>query len=112
MIDRLEFILALAREEHFGRAAEACRVSQPTVARLTAITRAIKASVYMAIQIGEFFASRGPDEAVAGTANHIKKFWDPRMRAAIFADLATGGVGLDANVRSALETLQKEAAPT
>jgi DNA-binding transcriptional LysR family regulator len=31
MIDRLEFILALAREEHFGRAAEACRVSQPTL---------------------------------------------------------------------------------
>jgi len=31
MIDRLEFILALAREGHFGRAAEACRVSQPTL---------------------------------------------------------------------------------
>lgn len=31
MIDKLEFILALAREEHFGRAAEACRVSQPTL---------------------------------------------------------------------------------
>ena len=31
MIDKLEFILALAREEHFGRAAEACDVSQPTL---------------------------------------------------------------------------------
>jgi len=31
MIDKLEFIIALAREEHFGRAAEACRVSQPTL---------------------------------------------------------------------------------
>jgi len=31
MIDRLEFILALAREGHFGRAAVACRVSQPTL---------------------------------------------------------------------------------
>jgi DNA-binding transcriptional LysR family regulator len=31
MIDRLEFIIALAREEHFGRAAEACGVSQPTL---------------------------------------------------------------------------------
>ncbi len=31
MIDRLEFIIALAREQHFGRAAEACRVSQPTL---------------------------------------------------------------------------------
>jgi DNA-binding transcriptional LysR family regulator len=31
MIDRLEFIIALAREEHFGRAAEASGVSQPTL---------------------------------------------------------------------------------
>src|SRR5260370_34994243 len=31
MLDKLEFIIALAREQHFGRAAEACRVSQPTL---------------------------------------------------------------------------------
>lgn len=31
MIDKLEFILALAREQHFGRAAETCQVSQPTL---------------------------------------------------------------------------------
>lgn len=31
MIDKLEFLLALAREEHFGRAAEASNVSQPTL---------------------------------------------------------------------------------
>ena len=31
MIDKLEFIIALARERHFGRAAEACGVSQPTL---------------------------------------------------------------------------------
>jgi DNA-binding transcriptional LysR family regulator len=31
MIDKLEFILALARERHFGHAAEACGVSQPTL---------------------------------------------------------------------------------
>jgi DNA-binding transcriptional LysR family regulator len=30
MIDKLEFLLALAREKHFGRAAEACGVTQPT----------------------------------------------------------------------------------
>jgi DNA-binding transcriptional LysR family regulator len=30
MIDKLEFIIALAREQHFGHAAEACNVSQPT----------------------------------------------------------------------------------
>jgi len=31
MIDKLEFIIALARERHFGHAAEACGVSQPTL---------------------------------------------------------------------------------
>ena len=31
MIDKLEFILALAREQHFGRAAETCGVTQPTL---------------------------------------------------------------------------------
>jgi DNA-binding transcriptional LysR family regulator len=31
VIDKLEFLLALARESHFGRAAEACGVTQPTL---------------------------------------------------------------------------------
>jgi DNA-binding transcriptional LysR family regulator len=31
MIDKLEFVLALAREQHFGRAAETCNVSQPSL---------------------------------------------------------------------------------
>jgi DNA-binding transcriptional LysR family regulator len=31
VIDKLEFLIALAREQHFGRAAEACGVTQPTL---------------------------------------------------------------------------------
>lgn len=31
MIDKLEFFMALAKERHFGRAAEACGVTQPTL---------------------------------------------------------------------------------
>jgi formate dehydrogenase subunit delta len=71
--------------------------------------------VYMANQIGKFFVSQGHDKAVAGVAEHIGKFWDPRMRAAIFAHLETGGAGLDPNVREAVGRLRaaqhKEGAP-
>ncbi len=31
MIDKLEYLIALARERHFGRAGEACGVTQPTL---------------------------------------------------------------------------------
>src|ERR1700742_4688881 len=31
MLEKLELLIALAREKHFGRAAEACNVSQPTL---------------------------------------------------------------------------------
>jgi formate dehydrogenase subunit delta len=61
--------------------------------------------VYMANQIAKFFESQGREQAVAGTADHIQKFWDPRMRAEIFAHLQAGGAGLDPVVRAALESL-------
>jgi DNA-binding transcriptional LysR family regulator len=42
MIDKLEFVLALARERHFGRAAETCNVTQPTLsAGLKALEEAL-----------------------------------------------------------------------
>jgi len=62
--------------------------------------------VYMANQIGTFFKSQGPEKAVVGTAEHIKKFWDPRMRAAIFLHLDAGGEGLDPVARQAVEHLR------
>ncbi|MGY4183566.1 hypothetical protein ACVI1I_000338 [Bradyrhizobium sp. USDA 4459] len=49
--------------------------------------------IYMANQIGTFFRSQGHDKAVPGIADHIKKFWDPRMKRAIFAHLDAGGRG-------------------
>ena len=66
--------------------------------------------VYMANQIGKFFTSQGHDQAVAGTLDHIRKFWDPRMREAIVAHLDRGGKGLDPSVRQAVEQL-KDAKP-
>jgi formate dehydrogenase subunit delta len=62
--------------------------------------------VYMANQIGQFFRSQGADKAVPGIADHIRKFWDPRMKTAIFAHLDTGGAGLDPPVRDAIASLR------
>ena len=69
--------------------------------------------VYMANQIGKFFESQGREQAAAGTAEHIKKFWDPRMRTQIVAHLKAGGQGLDPIVRVAIERLpeMKSGAP-
>ena len=61
--------------------------------------------VYMANQIGKFFAHQGEDKAVAGVADHLEKFWDPRMRASIVAHLDAGGNGLDPLVREAIKML-------
>jgi formate dehydrogenase subunit delta len=63
--------------------------------------------IYMANQIGKFFGSQGHDKAVPGITDHIKKFWDPRMRSAIVAHLDQGGARLDPNVRDAIEALKK-----
>jgi formate dehydrogenase subunit delta len=63
--------------------------------------------VYMANQIGTFFRSQGQEQAVAGTASHIEKFWDPRMRAQIFAHVDAGGQGLDPLVKTAIERLHE-----
>ena len=66
--------------------------------------------VYMANQIGWFFKSQGPGKAVPGIAEHIKKFWDPRMRSAILAHLEKGGAGLDPDLKDAVMTLKEAAA--
>ena len=63
--------------------------------------------INMANQIGKFFQSQGHDKAVPGIAEHITKFWDPRMKRAIFAHLDAGGAGLDPNVRDAIAAVKQ-----
>jgi formate dehydrogenase subunit delta len=61
----------------------------------------------MANQIAANLAAKGEVAAVAETAEHIWKFWDPRMKAAIYADdLAT----LSPIARAAIEQLKADAA--
>ena len=62
--------------------------------------------VMMANQIGKFYAPQKQVEPAAAIATHIRKFWDPRMRAAIVAHLDQGGDGLDDPVREAVRLLK------
>ena len=64
--------------------------------------------VQMANQVASFFASYPEAEAIDGTANHLKSFWDPRMRREIEAHLKDkAGAGLS---HIALEAVKRIAA--
>jgi formate dehydrogenase subunit delta len=64
--------------------------------------------VYMANQIGKFFAHQGEDKAVASVADHLEKFWDPRMRKAILEHARAGGQGLEPVVLKAVRSLREK----
>lgn len=61
----------------------------------------------MANNIAAFFAAE-PDhaEAVRGVANHIDKFWEPRMQKQLRALLERGEAGLDPLVVEAMTAIR------
>lgn len=63
--------------------------------------------IYMAGQILRNFASRGEEAAVAATAEHLKSFWDPRMKRQAIAMLDDPDVELSGGVRSVFEMLRR-----
>ena len=67
--------------------------------------------VKMANDIASFFQSE-PDRNVAvySIADHLKKFWDPRMRKQIIEHYRAGGVGLSELSRDAVKLLMGESA--
>lgn len=70
MIDKLEFLIALAREQHFGRAAESCGISQPT---LSAAVKSLEESFgVLLVQRGSRFRGFTPEgERVLDWARRI-----------------------------------------
>ena len=62
--------------------------------------------VSMANQIASFFRPYSEEQAVAGIAEHIAKFWDHKMRSSILEHLDQGGIGLEPNVQTALARLK------
>jgi len=61
--------------------------------------------VHMANQIARNFAVLGEAKAVDATADHIIKFWDPRMRRLIGVHASAGGAGLDPIALQATKSL-------
>ena len=68
--------------------------------------------VYMANQIARNFAAQGADVAALAVADHIAAFWDPRMKAHIFA-MQDGeqGAGLEPIAAHALKLLRDRGVP-
>ena len=69
----------------------------------------------MANRIGDFFDSM-PDreEALTGIADHIRRFWEPRMRRALLAELDApdaNGIEMSGIVREALVKHRDELTP-
>ena len=58
---------------------------------------------YMANQIARNFAAQGDESAAAATAQHLKLFWDPRMKAEI---LDGDRAGLEPIAKAAVELLE------
>lgn len=50
--------------------------------------------VHMTNQIAAFFEAYPEDQAIAQTADHLRKFWDPRMRKDLIRIAEGGGEGL------------------
>ncbi len=67
--------------------------------------------VRMANQIGTFFHSKPHAEGVAGVAEHINKFWEPRMRRHFFELVDAGGESLHELVMAAAGSIRRPAAP-
>jgi formate dehydrogenase subunit delta len=63
--------------------------------------------IRMANQIATFFDSQKPENRAEGVATHINKFWEPRMRKALFACLDDGGEGLHPLVRDAAPLIRR-----
>ena len=65
--------------------------------------------IYMSNQIATFFKSKPHDQGVAGIADHINKFWEPRMRRQFFEMVDAGGKGFDPMVIEAAANIRRPA---
>lgn len=71
------------------------------------MTATIGKLVRMTNQIAEELGHQQGANAAHATADHLRRFWDPRMREQIVAHLDAGGEGLSAAGRDAVALLRR-----
>lgn len=67
--------------------------------------------VRMANQIADFFHSKPREEGIAGVAEHINKFWEPRMRRQLFKMLEGGTENFNELVVAASARIKRPITP-
>ena len=65
--------------------------------------------VHMANQIAPFFKTQPGNDGAESVANHIRDYWDPRMRRQLCAYVDEDGAGLDAIAVKASRMLSNDA---
>ncbi|MBZ9762133.1 formate dehydrogenase subunit delta [Mesorhizobium sp. CA8] len=75
------------------------------------VTSTAEKLVRMANQIAAFFHSKPREEGIAGVAEHINKFWEPRMRRQLFEMLDAGTENFDELVIAASAKIKRPPTP-
>lgn len=75
------------------------------------ITSTREKLVRMANQIATFFHSKPREEGITGVADHINKFWEPRMRRQFFEMLDAGTENFDELVIAASARIKRPSTP-
>ncbi|UCI07634.1 formate dehydrogenase subunit delta [Mesorhizobium sp. B1-1-8] len=75
------------------------------------ITSTREKLVRMANQIAAFFHSKPREQGIAGVAEHINKFWEPRMRRQFFEMLDGGTENFDELVIAASARIKRPITP-
>lgn len=65
--------------------------------------------ITMANDIAAFFVAESDADAANKVAEHLKRYWDPRMRRQIVEYLSQGGDGLVPAARAAVDLLAADA---
>jgi len=63
--------------------------------------------VDMVNEIAAFFVGEDPGKAAENVANHLRRYWDPRMRKQIVAHALNGGEGLTDIARAGVALLSR-----